>query len=131
MSVKVTTKIDSAQMLRGRTGLVSNVMAGFAGAVTRSVKGVAAERITSRTGAYLAGISSTWTGDRIVTTASAPHSLFLERGTRPHVIEGNPVLRFKVGGQTVYARRVNHPGTRPYRILEEGARRAAARYFGG
>ena len=36
-------------------------------------------------------------------------------GTRPHVIRPRRAraLRFTVGGQTVFATRVNHPGTRP------------------
>lgn len=45
------------------------------------------------------------------------HAPFLEFGTRPHVIQGKPFLRFRVGGRLVVARRVNHPGTRPYKFL--------------
>ena len=39
---------------------------------------------------------------------------YLEFGTRPHVIEVKEgALKFEVGGETVYATRVFHPGTKP------------------
>lgn len=43
--------------------------------------------------------------------AAASYSSFVEEGTAPHEIRGNP-LAFEVGGETVFARRVQHPGTR-------------------
>ena len=44
---------------------------------------------------------------------------FLEYGTKPHVIRARRArfLRFVVGGKTVFARKVNHPGTRGTRFL--------------
>ena len=40
-------------------------------------------------------------------------------GTRPHSIMATPgrVMRFNVGGRVVYAKKVNHPGTRGTRFL--------------
>jgi hypothetical protein len=40
---------------------------------------------------------------------------FLEFGTRPHVIEpkDKEALRFEVDGETIFATRVFHPGTKP------------------
>jgi hypothetical protein len=39
---------------------------------------------------------------------------YLEFGTKPHVIEARGgALKFEVGGETVYATRVFHPGTKP------------------
>jgi len=40
---------------------------------------------------------------------------FLEFGTRPHVIEAKEggALKFEVDGETIFAHRVFHPGTKP------------------
>ncbi|MCZ2439653.1 MAG: hypothetical protein LC119_05695 [Burkholderiales bacterium] len=44
---------------------------------------------------------------------------FLEYGTKPHIIRARrkQFLRFTVRGRVVFARRVRHPGTKPYRFL--------------
>jgi hypothetical protein len=61
---------------------------------------------------------------------TADYAAAVHNGTRPHVIvpRRGRYLRFQVGGRTVYARRVNHPGTpaRPYlaTALREVAGRA-------
>jgi hypothetical protein len=55
-----------------------------------------------------------------------PATLYVIGGTRPHVIR--PVraraLRFDVGGRTVYAKVVMHPGTQPNNFLRDGLRAA-------
>jgi hypothetical protein len=47
------------------------------------------------------------------------YSKFVEQGTRPHVIV--PVralaLRFVINGQVIFARKVNHPGSKPYPFM--------------
>lgn len=53
---------------------------------------------------------------------TAPHALMHHEGTRPHEIRPNPprsVLKFTVGGKTVYATRVLHPGTRENKYLTD------------
>lgn len=56
--------------------------------------------------------------------AARPYAVFHHEGTRPHVIR--PVrakaLRFTVGRVVVFAKKVNHPGTRPNRFLADAAR---------
>ncbi len=115
-------------MLEGRTGDVGRVMRGFASLATTEVRKVADERVQVRTGAYKRGISTKQiTGDRVEVRAAAPHSIFLERGTRPHrIVPKRPSgwLVFPWKGQIVFSKGVNHPGTRPYRIIEDGVRRA-------
>lgn len=64
----------------------------------------------------------------------AEHAAIIERGSRPHDIEGSPKLAFpdtgKFGegtkgfGRIVVVKRVEHPGTRAYRIIERATIRA-------
>lgn len=60
-------------------------------------------------------------------SVSHPAALYVINGTRPHLIRPRRrggVLRFTVGGRVVYARFVNHPGTRPNDFLVEALRQA-------
>lgn len=60
--------------------------------------------------------------DRVVIgpdTNQAPYAIYVEMGTRPHVIKPkrkDGFLRFQIGDKTIYARIVHHPGTKaqPY-----------------
>lgn len=47
--------------------------------------------------------------------AEAPYASYVEEGTEPHTIlpRNASALRFEVGGKTVFAKSVNHPGTKP------------------
>lgn len=53
---------------------------------------------------------------------------FVNDGTAPHIIRPRraQVLRFNVGGRTVYAKVVNHPGTRARPFLDRALREVAA-----
>lgn len=53
---------------------------------------------------------------------------YVHDGTAPHVIrpKTKSVLRFKVGGRWVYAKQVNHPGTRARPFLDRALREVAA-----
>lgn len=46
--------------------------------------------------------------------AGTPYATFMENGTRPHVIlpRNGPFLIFQINGATIFARKVNHPGTK-------------------
>jgi hypothetical protein len=75
-----------------------------------------------RTGPFVSGnMNANTTARSRATTAGAaidvevntPYAHIVARGQRPHVIEprrDGGVLVFDVGGRTVYARSVNHPG---------------------
>jgi phage gpG-like protein len=43
----------------------------------------------------------------------------VELGTKPHIIEPKnaEALKFEIGGKTVFAKRVNHPGTQAHPFL--------------
>lgn len=53
---------------------------------------------------------------------------YVNDGTAPHVIRPRRrrALRFIVGGRVVFARRVNHPGTRANPFLDRALREVAA-----
>lgn len=58
--------------------------------------------------------------------SNAPYSLYVIKGTKPHKIEGNPLLGFfwpKVGQFVVFAS-VDHPGTRANNFLSRALRAA-------
>jgi len=52
----------------------------------------------------------------------ADYADFVEEGTRPHTIFPltAKVLRFRIGGRFVFARSVNHPGTRGAHMFRDG-----------
>lgn len=56
------------------------------------------------------------------------YAAFVNDGTRPHIIRPRTkqVLKFRVGGRTVYAKLVHHPGTRPNPFLDRALRDVAA-----
>lgn len=56
-------------------------------------------------------------------TATANYAAAVHEGTRPHKIvpKTGTYLRFQVGNRTVFAREVNHPGTRPRPFLRNAA----------
>lgn len=49
-----------------------------------------------------------WVGELAYT---AEHASYLDEGTGPHTIEGNPLLAFHWGGQQVIVHSVQHPGS--------------------
>lgn len=50
--------------------------------------------------------------------AEAPYARIIEEGSKPHTITGNPFLVFPgKSGDIVFARSVEHPGTRPYGFM--------------
>lgn len=67
---------------------------------------------------------------RVLVRATKPYAGFVEFDTKPHeiVARRKRFLRFTVGGRTVFARRVRHPGTKGFRFLYN-ATHAASRIF--
>ncbi|MBT2490649.1 hypothetical protein J7E96_19440 [Streptomyces sp. ISL-96] len=59
-----------------------------------------------------------------VVTCDHPAVRFVLDGTRPHVIRPRraKALRFDMGGRMVFAKKVNHPGTRANNFLEAALR---------
>lgn len=86
----------------------------------RRVVSVMQAEAPKKTGQFASGIRfrTTQEGDAVSLSVSSPQPLgkWIVQGTKPHVItprgQGYP-LRFTVGGTTVFAYRVQHPGTKP------------------
>jgi hypothetical protein len=59
---------------------------------------------------------------------NADYALYVHEGTSPHVIRPRnaKALRFDVGGRTVFAQLVHHPGTKARPFLLNAGRRVAA-----
>jgi hypothetical protein len=100
-----------------RNGAVYAVKA----AVTAAVDDAKATTLfKDQSGALRKSITGTSFGLEGSVTADAGVAKFIENGTRPHVIEarGSGTLAFVANGSTVFARRVNHPGTAPRPFME-------------
>ena len=76
--------------------------------------------IPVKTGELMASIKFDIDDFFVSITSDSPHAIWVEHGTRPHIIEGNPFLRFESKtGEIVYTTRVMHPG---YKALKPFAR---------
>ena len=66
---------------------------------------------------------------RLENFATAPHAKYFHDGTRAHAIRpiNARALKFSVGGRTVFARHVWHPGTRGIPFLAEAVAEELAR----
>lgn len=69
--------------------------------------------------------ASSGRGAAVDVVSHHPASVFVVRGTRPHLIRPRRrrALRFRVGGRQVFARLVRHPGTRANNFLLDALRR--------
>ncbi|MFI9026299.1 hypothetical protein [Streptomyces sp. NPDC053560] len=122
MSVEV--RLDQgrlARMLRARGGLAERALARRTGRVAD----IARREAPGSMGAYIDWkVVSEPTGLRGVITCDHPAVNYVLEGTRPHIIRPRrkKALRFDVGGQTVFAKVVHHPGTKPNNFLGRALR---------
>lgn len=126
------------QLLKAPNGTVGQHMQSLGRKTTLEAQHIADQELKRGRGRYHRGFRST-----VVRSAKGPRmrventarvegynlAAGIERGTRPHVIRPRraKVLAFTVGGRRVFARLVNHPGTRAYRVLERALQRVIGR----
>ena len=92
---------------------VANEMEDTAHKVERQAK----ELVPIDTGALRSSIVTFGNGLYYTITARTPYAKYIEDGTKPHVITGNPYLRWdgQINGPV---KSVNHPGNRAYKYME-------------
>lgn len=146
----IDVRFDVAAFLADLKRIESDIAAGARQALGQAAALTAeAARSTTtfkdRTGKLRASITrgqkSTW---HHFVKASTPYARFVEEGTKPHPIEARrkSALRFVQAGTLRFAKRVQHPGTKPthfmakaqelgerelLRMLEEAVKRAVVR----
>lgn len=88
------------------------------------------EKTTPKRSSYLWYSTITQLSENmVIVKPTAFYAAYVERGTAPHMIyprSPGGVLAFEIGGQTVFAKYVSHPGTRPTFFIKT-AREAAAK----
>lgn len=127
-AVRVKVDMDESGFARIMSGDVTAYTKGKAGRVAAEAR----RRAPVKTGALRASIRVAQSRDVLGryavgydVSASVPYALFVHEGTAPHIIRprrAGGLLRFQVGGQTVFAREVKHPGTRPNPFLADALR---------
>lgn len=111
------------EVFRSRDGIVGRDLSNRATRVQLAAKA----QTGVRTGMLKRDITKTWVRGTppdlaIRVGASVKHALIHHDGTKPHVIrpKNAKALRFtNKRGDVVFARAVNHPGTRPNRYLAD------------
>lgn len=86
-----------------------------------AVQETAIKNAPRKTGVYQRSID--YDGDKTI-IANANYSADIEYGTNAHTIEpvDKKALAFQKNGKTVFAKKVNHPGTKPNPVLRNAAR---------
>jgi len=69
-------------------------------------------------GALQKSISKTIMASEAKIGPNVNYAIFVEKGTKPHVIVGNPILSFIWKGKRAFFRSVNHPGTEAQPFVE-------------
>lgn len=123
--VTLTFTLDTPRL----AAAVQPILARRAASITRRIAAQARQDVPVKTGNLGRSIQEDpirFTGPfRVETgvTATANYAKFVHDGTRPHVIRPKNArfLVFEAGGRTVFAKSVNHPGTRARPFLRNAA----------
>ena len=98
-------------------GAINKAIAKELDDTAHKVERQAKELVPIDTGALRSSISTSGGGLDYSITASTPYAKYIEDGTKPHVITGNPYLIWdgQINGPV---ESVNHPGNRAYKYME-------------
>lgn len=112
----------AAQLERGLTDEVKRALMQRVVVVTE--RQILAE-MPEKTGKLKASVTHRHDANGGEITIGANYALFVHEPTKPHKIMGRPILAFAHGGTTVFARYVNHPGTKGNPFIDRGLDKAS------
>jgi hypothetical protein len=99
--------------------ILGHVKSAVERAVDETIKHAKATTLfTDRTGFLRRSIVG-WTLDNVgEASAMASYAHYINAGTKPHIIRGNPFLTFVWNGEKMSFRSVQHPGTAPREFMD-------------
>lgn len=112
---------------------VNRLAARDAARVAREVEARAKQLAPVQTGRLRSSIHAepkfTFRGPTVRVSADVNYATFVENGTAPHLIRPRTAkaLKFKIGGRTVYAKVVHHPGTKAVHFMAKAVREVGIR----
>lgn len=117
-------RVETARFLAGFTALEGKIVQAAARGIHDGIRaaessGKGSRLFNDRSGATRQSIRGTYGGTGRGSVVFGGASRLLNSGTRPHVIQGRPMLRFQVNGTTFFRRMVHHPGTAPRPFVDE------------
>jgi len=128
MAVKlVIDGVKMHELLHGKDGAVGRWMFGRAQVVQMAAVAQCPKRTNKLSESIVKRMYETPAGLDVVIAAQQPYAIFVHEGTKPHVIQGNPILAFNWGNGpngagTYFFRSVHHPGTKPNKFLSDNLR---------
>lgn len=121
MPVKIVIDGAKVRQLMSRDGELGRYMLRRAQVVQEAAR----VQCPKRTGKLSESIVKRFTEESgrlgVTIIAAQPYAFWVHEGTKAHVIlpRRAKALRWFVDGQPVFARRVNHPGTKPNKFLSD------------
>ena len=101
---------------------LKNAMVESTTGVQNDAKKVRPNSFKNQTGTLRRSIQKKVEGaNRGIVYTDEKYAPYVEFGTKPHVItpKNRKMLAFKVNGKVIFAKKVNHPGTRAYNYMRD------------
>lgn len=111
--MNINVEVDLSK-LNLDTGAIENVISKELEDTSNKIERTAKELVPVDTGDLKNSITAKGGGLKYEITADTYYAAYIEDGTKPHTIEGNPYLL--IDGKAV--RSVEHPGNKAYKYME-------------
>ncbi len=121
--MNVSVKVDAQKAIgafSNSSGQIARAVDQWAILAGSALLREARKEIPVKTGKGAASLYSQSSGTSFSIGSDLKYVKFIVSGTKPHTITPNraKVLRFKVGGRTIFAKMVRHPGTKSNNFLK-------------